>query len=101
MDMEERLKLAREVLGRFRVVKSHKGKGGNGHKPRKVSSFIPGTCKMEQTKKNIYRQCGKKVRYRTEHDARVYANRCETVRGARLRVYACPICNGWHITSRV
>ncbi len=45
-------------------------------------------------------QCGKKRRYRTEKYARQMANACEKRRKVKLRVYACAMCNGWHITSK-
>jgi len=46
--------------------------------------------------------CMRKIRHRTEERALVRAARCAGKYNARaLRVYRCPACNGWHLTSKV
>jgi hypothetical protein len=47
----------------------------------------------------LFSECFKKRRYRTERYARKVAQHCLDVRGAHLRVYFCPTCSGWHLTS--
>lgn len=104
MDMEERIKQARlALLGvKTRIVKSGEAKKKQKGRLRKVSSIVKGKPKNEMSAKDRYRQCGKKVRYKSEHEARVHANNAETKRGVKLRVYGpCPVCNGWHITKNV
>lgn len=47
----------------------------------------------------VSRSCLSKVRYATEDRAiTVAARACERV---SLRVYGCPDCGGWHLTSQV
>ena len=102
--MKERIKRARAVLFgvKARIVKSGDAKKKQKGRPRKVSSIVRGRRKNEMPAKDRYSQCGKKARYKSEHDARISANNAETRRGVKLRVYGpCPVCNGWHITKNV
>ena len=103
MNSKERLKKALKALGpkvKAKVIKAKGPKKSKSKKPRrKISSLIPGKCKQNVSAKEIYRQCAKKVRYKSQHEARVIANLAESQRGHKLRVYCCPICNGWHLTS--
>lgn len=102
--MKERIEQARlALLGvKTRIVKSGEAKKKQKGRPRKVSSIVRGKPKNEMSAKDRYSQCGKKTRYRSEHEARVHANNAETRRGVKLRVYGpCPVCNGWHITKNV
>lgn len=46
----------------------------------------------------VWSQCRKKSRYATEHQAERYARKASEARGVMLRVYACGICNGFHLT---
>lgn len=46
------------------------------------------------------RQCGKKMRYDTRDIASDIALKRSIESGIELRVYKCPICNGWHITHK-
>lgn len=104
MDIKERIEQARlALLGiRTRIVKSGEAKKKQKGHLRKVSSIIRGKPKNEMSARDRYRQCGKKVRYKSEHEARVHANNAETKRSVKLRVYGpCPVCNGWHITKNV
>lgn len=103
MDLKERIKRAKKILGPgTKIVKKSAQKKITQKKARKISSFIPGTSKnSNQSFKSKYQQCGKKKRYRSEHEARLSANRAETARGKPLRVYQCPICGGWHITQNI
>ena len=100
MDIDERIELVlRALAGTDARLVTSRGAGAKPKfRPRKVSSVVRGNPKMSA--KDKYRQCGKKVRYRSEHEARVHANNAETKRGVKLRVYGpCPVCNGWHITK--
>lgn len=102
--MKERIEQARLVLRgvKTRIVKSGEAKKKQKGRPRKMSSIVRGKPKNEMSAKDRYRQCGKKVRYKSEHEARIHANNAETKRGVKLRVYGpCPVCNGWHITKNV
>jgi hypothetical protein len=45
-------------------------------------------------------QCGKKQRYETEADARATADHQARTSGRELKVYECPWCRGWHLSSR-
>lgn len=47
----------------------------------------------------IARSCGKKRRYNSHEDATAVAVRCWHERRATLRVYACRVCGGWHLTQ--
>lgn len=42
-------------------------------------------------------QCGRKVRFKSEHGARVYIERHP--RTTPLTCYKCELCGGWHLTS--
>ena len=102
MDMDKRIELARRALAgtNARVVKACDAKKRRQRRLRKMSSFVKCRPKNEMSAKDRYSQCGKKTRYRSEHEARIYANNAETRRGVKLRVYGpCPVCNGWHITK--
>lgn len=102
MDINERIELALRTLAgtNAKVVIPCSTRTKPKFRPRKVSSIVRGKPKNEMSAKDRYRQCGKKVRYRSEHEARVRANNAETKRGVKLRVYGpCPVCNGWHITK--
>lgn len=41
--------------------------------------------------------CGRKVRCRSEQSAVAYGLRRY---GTVMRAYRCPVCHGWHVTSR-
>jgi len=101
MDMKERIKEARKKLAgvKITVVRSENRQKHDSRR-RKMSSFIKMNDRGDVPLKERYRQCLKKARYRSEHEARLFANRGENKRGVRLRVYECPICGGWHITKR-
>lgn len=47
-----------------------------------------------------HRQCGRKTRYDSEDEAINVALKRSIASGTYLRVYKCPICNGWHITHK-
>lgn len=102
MDMNERIRLAKAELAGCRVRVVKKGRGKKDGRPKKIRIVKEGKFRDGQSARDVYLQCGKKVRYRSESEARVYANNAETRRGQKLRVYGpCPICNGWHITKRL
>jgi hypothetical protein len=46
------------------------------------------------------RMCHGKNRYPAEIAALIAAQRYAELRKVRLRVYACPVCDGWHITKQ-
>lgn len=47
----------------------------------------------------VWSDCGKKNRYRDQSEARLIANKLETKRGDKLRVYECPHCRGFHLAK--
>lgn len=47
----------------------------------------------------IWRQCGRKKRYRDEHTVNKYRKMFEKERGKKLDYYWCEYCNGFHLTS--
>ncbi len=50
-------------------------------------------------KKNIWKQCKSKKRYRNEHDVNQYRKKYERERGIKLDYYYCVHCKGYHLTS--
>lgn len=46
------------------------------------------------------RMCYRKRRFHSELDARLKAMEIEQRRSVRLGVYRCPLCGGWHLTSK-
>lgn len=50
---------------------------------------------------SIWRQCKSKRRYRDEHTANYFRKKYQALRGQELAYYWCPICNGYHLTSRI
>jgi len=46
------------------------------------------------------RMCYRKHRFHSELDARLKAMEIEQRRSVRLRVYRCPLCGGWHLSSQ-
>ena len=46
------------------------------------------------------RMCYRKRRFHSELDARLKAMEIEQRRSVRLGVYKCPLCKGWHLTSK-
>ena len=48
----------------------------------------------------IWRQCGRKKRYKNEHDANYFRKLFEKEREKKLDYYWCEFCNGYHLTSR-
>jgi len=56
---------------------------------------------IERRFKEIQRQeCRRKRRYETEADARATADHQARASGRELKVYECPWCRGWHLSSR-
>jgi hypothetical protein len=49
---------------------------------------------------SVVHGCKNKRRYPSEPFADQVAARATRQRGLALRVYACPLCQGWHITKR-
>lgn len=49
----------------------------------------------------VWWQCGRKKRYRDEHEANINRKRCEQMRGKKLDYYWCGFCKGFHLTSNV
>ncbi len=50
-------------------------------------------------KRNLWRQCKSKNRYRDEHTVNCYRRMYERERGKKLDYYWCANCNGFHLTS--
>lgn len=49
---------------------------------------------------SVVHGCKNKRRYHSEALAEQVAKRATRQRGLALRVYQCPLCQGWHITKR-
>ena len=49
--------------------------------------------------KKVWRQCGSKNRYKSEHDVNQYRKKYERIRGKALNYYWCEYCNGYHLTN--
>lgn len=98
MDIEERFAKAVEELGPGIKIVSRRRK--NKKKTRPVAAFTPKSKKRHRDMdKSEYRQCGKKIRYKTHADAVAAKHKCEKARGKALRVYRCELCGGFHLTS--
>lgn len=52
------------------------------------------------TKKQLYRECGSKIRHKTRADAIRSARKCMELRGGHISVYLCRFCGGYHLTSK-
>lgn len=50
--------------------------------------------------RTVTRMCRGKVQYTSPEQAETRAVFLTWLRGARLRFYSCPLCNGWHLTSK-
>jgi hypothetical protein len=46
------------------------------------------------------RECERKQRYASEAEARATADHQARATGTELKVYECPWCRGWHLSSR-
>lgn len=55
--------------------------------------------KDKRIKGMVYRQCGKKTRYKDESAVRAVKKKCEAARGEKLDWYYCSYCKGYHLTS--
>lgn len=51
--------------------------------------------------KEVWRQCGKKKRYKDESDARAVLRKCKERRGVDLDYYYCVYCKGYHLTHHL
>lgn len=49
---------------------------------------------------SVYKTCKRKNRYASEYEARRIARLRTATSGTPLRVYECPYCHGYHMTSR-
>lgn len=49
----------------------------------------------------VYKTCKRKNRYSSEYEARRVARLRSSTSGKNLRVYECPYCHGFHMTSRI
>lgn len=54
----------------------------------------------EITDKNTEKMCLNKRLYITQEEAQRVLNICEKRRKVELRIYKCPICKGYHLTSK-
>jgi len=56
---------------------------------------------IERRFKDIRRsECERKKRYASEAEARATADHQARASGKELKVYECPWCRGWHLSSR-
>jgi ribosomal protein L32 len=53
---------------------------------------------QEAQRKGASRSCARKVRYKTEREARHIVEKRARAQGVSLRAYKCPTCGGWHLT---
>lgn len=100
MDLDERIKKTKELLGddvHIVDTEEKKRKKASG-RFRKLGGFKYG--RHPEMDKAQYYSCASKHLYRSQSEARKYANRLEQVRGKKLRVYFCEICQRWHLTSK-
>ena len=100
MDLCERIKKAKELLGDdIHIVDTEekKRKKASG-RFRKLGGFK--YSRHPEMDKTQYYSCASKRPYKSQSEARKYANRLEQVRGKKLRVYFCAICQRWHLTSK-
>lgn len=97
---KKKLKEIRAVLGSNAKIKKASEKKPKPQ--RKVSSVLKSKkSKHHDMNRSEWEACGKKTRYASQHEARQIANNCERFRPeTKLRVYWCPFCDGWHVTSR-
>lgn len=51
-------------------------------------------------KSNIHKTCFSKTRHETKEEAEKHADYLWETEGIDLDVYKCPICNGYHLTTR-
>ena len=51
-------------------------------------------------KKNIDKICFSKVRHETAEEAELHVDYLYETEKIELDIYKCPICNGWHLTSK-
>ena len=77
-----------------------------GKKPKSWESRPP-TAKSKRSRKKLCkgsfekkRMCAKKRCYTSWEEANLMATRRLSY-GVKLRVYKCPVCHGWHLTSKV
>lgn len=100
MDLDERIKKAKELLGdgvHIVSAEEKKRKKASGWF-RKLGGFK--YSRHPEMDKTQYYSCASKHSYRSQSEARKYANRLEQARGKKLRVYFCEICQRWHLTSK-
>lgn len=49
---------------------------------------------------NIDKICFGKVRHETAEEAELHADFLYDTQNIELDIYKCPICNGWHLTTK-
>ena len=98
MTPEERRRLALEALG----VKEGTGrrKRRKVRPARSADAVVQPRDYRPDAKKRSYWSCEKKMRYKTQADATMRADRFFRLRGTRLRVYYCDNCHGYHLTKQ-
>ena len=102
ISIKERLSKAIEFLGgkdKVKVVHAARKHPGKKRKTRPKAKLR--TKCSNGMEGNLWRECSKKRRYRSESEAqkaiqKAYHNRPDT----KLRKYRCRFCNGWHLTSK-
>ena len=100
MDLRERIKKAKELLGDdIHIVGAEEKRRKKAlGRFRKLGGFRH--SRHPEMDRAQYYSCARKRPYKSQSEARKYANRLEQVRSKKLRVYFCEICQRWHLTSK-
>jgi len=70
------------------------------HKKSRRARQRRDTAVTERYGEKGHRMCGRKARYVSETMARSMAARWMALGAPKLRAYECPLCGGWHLTSK-
>lgn len=80
---------------RKRLAKASKRRKAERKEQRSRDNYMTG-----KYGERAHNMCGKKIRYSTEDEALSRAIRSTFYGKETLRVYRCPYCHGWHLTSK-
>lgn len=84
----------------------HRKRWPSFHKSERRKQAVKERRERKQVVAEMYgqtaaRTCGSKFRYRTKQEALYFAaKRVGSGKAGYLRVYQCPYCHGWHMTSQ-
>jgi hypothetical protein len=103
ISIEERMSKAIEFFGGIEKVKVvHAAKKHPGGKRKRKPKVKLKTRCSNGLEGNLWRECAKKRRYRSESEAqKAIQNANHNRPDTRLRKYRCRFCNGWHLTSKI